>query len=94
MTQLHSMGMKKFPSLGVSASPAPSIVWPICMRPRTTRIAEGDSPVTDPSRYPDSKAETARRWVKVGVIIAIVVALFVAVMLLVGGGGHGPGRHF
>jgi ABC-type transporter Mla subunit MlaD len=50
--------------------------------------------VTDPSRYPDSKHDTARRWVKVVVIIAIVVALFVAVMLLVGGGGHGPGRHF
>jgi hypothetical protein len=50
--------------------------------------------VTDPSRYPDSKPETSRRWVKVVVIIAIVVALLVAVMLLVGGGGHGPGRHF
>jgi predicted PurR-regulated permease PerM len=49
--------------------------------------------VTDPSRYADSKPETARRWVKVMVIIAIIVALLVGVMLLIGG-GHGPSRHF
>jgi ABC-type transporter Mla subunit MlaD len=48
----------------------------------------------EPSRYPGSKPDTTRRWVRVVVIIAIVVVLLVAVMLLIGGGGgHGPGRH-
>jgi succinate dehydrogenase hydrophobic anchor subunit len=50
--------------------------------------------MTDPSRYTDSKPESSRRWVRVVVIVAIVVALLVAVVLLVGGGDHGPGRHF
>jgi succinate dehydrogenase hydrophobic anchor subunit len=49
--------------------------------------------VTDPSRNAYSKPDAARRWVRVVVIIAIVVALLVGVMLLIGG-GHGPGRHF
>jgi ABC-type transporter Mla subunit MlaD len=50
--------------------------------------------MTEPSRYPGSKPDTTRRWVRVVVIIAIVVVLLVAVMLLIGGGGgHGPGRH-
>jgi hypothetical protein len=46
--------------------------------------------MTDPSRYPDS----TRRWVRVAVIVAVVAVLLVAVMFLIGGGGHGPGRHF
>jgi ABC-type transporter Mla subunit MlaD len=50
--------------------------------------------MTEPSRYPGSKPDTTRRWVRVVVVIAIVVVLLVAVMLLIGGGGgHGPGRH-
>jgi predicted PurR-regulated permease PerM len=49
--------------------------------------------VTDPSRYPESQRDTARRWVRVVVIVAIVVGLLVGVLLLVGG-GHGPARHF
>jgi ABC-type transporter Mla subunit MlaD len=49
--------------------------------------------MTEPSRYPGSKPDTTRRWVRVVVIIAIVVVLLVVVMLLIGGGGHGPGRH-
>jgi hypothetical protein len=49
--------------------------------------------MNDPSRYTDSKPETARRWVKVVVIIAIVVVLLIGAMLLIGG-GHGPSRHF
>jgi hypothetical protein len=48
--------------------------------------------VTDPSRDPYSKPDTARRWVKVVVIIAIVVALLVGAMLLIG--GHRPRPHF
>ncbi|MGH2656102.1 MAG: hypothetical protein ACRDIZ_05305 [Actinomycetota bacterium] len=50
--------------------------------------------MTDPSRYPDSKPEATRRWVRVVVIIGIVVVLLVVVMLAIGGGGHGPSRHF
>lgn len=49
--------------------------------------------MTDPSRDPYSKPATARRWVKVAVIVAIVVILLAVVMLVAGGGGHGPGRH-
>ncbi|HET6918052.1 MAG TPA: hypothetical protein VFI46_01160 [Jiangellaceae bacterium] len=49
--------------------------------------------MADPSRYPDSKRDTLRRWVKVLVITAVVVVLLAVVMLLAGGGGHGPGRH-
>ena len=33
------------------------------------------------------------RWVKVTAVTAFVLVLLVAVMLLVGGGNHGPGRH-
>ena len=33
------------------------------------------------------------RWVKVLAVIGVVLALVVGVMLLVGGGEHGPGRH-
>jgi ABC-type transporter Mla subunit MlaD len=50
--------------------------------------------MADPSRYPDSKPDTTRRWVKVVVIVAIVVVLLVVVMMLAGGGVHGPSRHF
>lgn len=49
--------------------------------------------MNDPSRFTEPKPETARRWVKVVVIIGIVVALLIAAMLLIGG-GHGPSRHF
>jgi hypothetical protein len=33
------------------------------------------------------------RWVKVSAIIALVVVVLIAVMLIAGRGGHGPGRH-
>ena len=49
--------------------------------------------MTDPSRYPESQSDTARRWVRVVVIVAIVVGLLAAILFLVGG-GHGPARHF
>jgi hypothetical protein len=60
---------------------------------RWTRRRRGEeTQVTDPSRYDD--AGGAPRWVKVVGIIALVVALLVVVMVLVGGtGGHGPQRH-
>lgn len=33
------------------------------------------------------------RWVKVFALVAIVLIALVAVMLIAGGGEHGPGRH-
>ncbi len=38
-------------------------------------------------------AHTTPRWVKVAGAVALVVVLAIGVMLLVGGGSHGPGRH-
>jgi hypothetical protein len=43
---------------------------------------------------PDGEVTTGTpRWVKVFGIIAIVVALLFVIMLVAGGGRHGPGRH-
>jgi hypothetical protein len=33
------------------------------------------------------------RWVKVSAVLALILVALVVVMLLVGPGGHGPGRH-
>jgi hypothetical protein len=33
------------------------------------------------------------RWVKVFGIIAVIVVVFFVLMLFIGGGQHGPGRH-
>ena len=42
---------------------------------------------------PDREEHRTPRWVKVfGLIAVAVVGLFI-VLLLAGGGGHGPGRH-
>lgn len=35
----------------------------------------------------------APRWVKASAIVALAIVLLVGVMLLLGGGKHGPGRH-
>lgn len=35
----------------------------------------------------------APRWVKVSGIIGIAVVLLFAIMMLIGGGNHGPSRH-
>ncbi len=51
--------------------------------------------------HPDSYDDTGGhgpttatpRWVKVFGIIALVLILLVGVLLLTGGGNHGPGRH-
>jgi hypothetical protein len=45
---------------------------------------------TGPDREPTTGTP---RWVKVFGIIAIIVALLFVVMLVAGGGRHGPGRH-
>jgi uncharacterized cupredoxin-like copper-binding protein len=42
---------------------------------------------------PDREFTGIPRWVKVFGIIAIVLAVLVVIMLLAGGGRHGPGRH-
>ncbi len=45
----------------------------------------------EPPRYPDTGG--LPRWVKVSAIIAIILGLLVVITMLIGGGGHGPGRH-
>lgn len=35
----------------------------------------------------------APRWVKASAIVALAIVLMVGLMLLLGGGKHGPGRH-
>ena len=47
----------------------------------------------DGMRYDHESTTGIPRWVKLGAIIAAVLALLVVVMLLVGGGGHSPRRH-
>jgi len=42
---------------------------------------------------PPAPNHATPRWVKVFGIIALVVVLLVGVLLLAGGGEHGPGRH-
>jgi hypothetical protein len=60
---------------------------------RRTRQQRGEeTQVTDPSRYDDTGGTP--RWVKVFGIVALVVALLVITIMLMGGaGGHGPQRH-
>ena len=60
--------------------------------------------MTDPARQSDSDDRAMRyereattripRWVKVAGIVLAVLALLIVIALLVGGGGHGPSRHF
>jgi hypothetical protein len=42
---------------------------------------------------PDPELTGTPRWVKAFGIIAIVVALLFVILLVAGGGRHGPGRH-
>ena len=58
--------------------------------------------MADPPRYPEAGDDTRRadpestgtpRWVKVSGIIAFAVILIFVIVMLVGGGDHGPGRH-
>ena len=44
--------------------------------------------MTDVPSYPGTP-----RWVKVSGVIAIVVVLLLGIMMLTGGGDHGPSRH-
>ena len=43
---------------------------------------------------PDDTSTRAPRWVKVSAAIALAVIVVLAAMFLLGGGDHGPGRHF
>ena len=56
--------------------------------------------MADPPPYPDTGVEPDRgsttgtpRWVKVFGIIALVAVVLFLVVMLIGGGEHGPGRH-
>lgn len=43
---------------------------------------------------PDRRSPSGTpRWVKISGIIALVLILLFVIMMLVGGGNHGPGRH-
>jgi hypothetical protein len=48
--------------------------------------------MADPARDSGSRPPATPRWVKVLGIIAIIAILLIAIVLLTGG-GHGPGRH-
>ena len=49
---------------------------------------EEDTHMADPHPYPGTP-----RWVKVLGIIATGLVLLVVIMMFIGGGDHGPGRH-
>jgi hypothetical protein len=55
-------------------------------------MADSPSPDADVGLDQESTNDTPR-WVKVFGVIAIIVALLFVIMLVVGGGRHGPGRH-
>jgi ATP-dependent Zn protease len=44
-------------------------------------------------RPTEDRPPSTPRWVKVSGIIAIVLVLLVVIMMFIGGGKHGPGRH-
>ena len=51
--------------------------------------------MAQPSPYPDRGDDTRTpRWVKAFGIITLLVVLVFVVLMLAGGGDHGPGRHF
>jgi hypothetical protein len=50
--------------------------------------------MADPPPDPDSNGDTGTpRWVKIFGIIGLVLILLVVIMMFIGGGDHGPGRH-
>ena len=50
--------------------------------------------MADPPSYLDSNGDTGTpRWVKIFGIVALVLVLLVVIMMFIGGGDHGPGRH-
>lgn len=60
----------------------------------TDRPGSPDTGDDDGRMYDREPSAGIPRWVKVGVIALVILALLaIVVMLLTGGGGHGPGRH-
>jgi hypothetical protein len=50
--------------------------------------------MADPALYSEPNGDTGTpRWVKIFGIIALVLVLLVVIMMFIGGGDHGPGRH-
>jgi hypothetical protein len=60
--------------------------------------------MADPPPYPEGRDDTGvgpeprsttgtPRWVKVSGIIALALVLLFVIVMLIGGGNHGPGRH-
>jgi hypothetical protein len=71
---------------------------------RTKRRDSGGDAMADPSPHPDATTGTGLgrddgpapgtpRWVKISGIIAVVVAVLFVILLIFGGGNHGPARH-
>ena len=63
-----------------------------------TPMADSPDAILDPGDNSDVESERGfdtgpPRWVKLFGIIAFAVVLLFAILLLTGGGGHGPGRH-
>lgn len=51
-----------------------------------------DDPSSRPAD-PRGSAHTTPRWVNISAVVALILVVAVGVMLLAGGGDHGPGRH-
>ena len=50
--------------------------------------------MADPAEHrDDDESRGTPRWVKVSAGIALAVMVVIALVLLLGGGDHGPGRH-
>src|SRR5215211_3684459 len=97
MIRLHELGTQKVPTQGVSPPPLAFVTW-------RRRGQREDTHMTDPHRPPgdhddgspvyERESDTGiPRWVKVGGIVLIVLGLLAMVVMLLSGGGHGPGRH-
>ena len=52
-----------------------------------------DPPRSAGNAQTEAEPPGAPRWVKVTALVALVAALLIGLLLLFGGGNHGPGRH-
>ncbi|MGH3764810.1 MAG: hypothetical protein ACRDTX_06630 [Pseudonocardiaceae bacterium] len=59
-----------------------------------TNPALDPGPGNGPAAGRGRSSPAAPRWVKVFGIVAGALALLVLILMMVGGGNHGPGRHF
>lgn len=58
-----------------------------------TLTRTGGPEMADPPSHAQEKPPPRPRWVKVAGLVALVVIVLIAILLLVGPGGHSPGRH-